>query len=70
MYAQIFQDMVVIAGMFFLRIGLPLLVVMRTGYLIRRRVEPAAVKEQFEGMVGIVQEHASQTVQAPIQPGR
>ena len=70
MYTQIFQDIVVIGGMFFLRIGLPLLIVMGTGYLIRRWVEPTAVKEQFEGMVRTVQEDVTQPVQAPVQHGR
>jgi hypothetical protein len=62
MNAQVFQDIVVIGGMFFLRIGLPLLIVMGIGYLVRRWLEPAAVKEQFEGMVGKVQEAASQPI--------
>ena len=70
MYTQIFQDIVVIGGMFFLRIGLPLLIVMGAGYLIRRWVEPTAVKEQFEGMVRTVQEDVTQPVQAPVQHGR
>jgi hypothetical protein len=70
MYTQIFQDIVVIGGMFFLRIGLPLLIVMGVGYLIRRWVEPTAVKEQFEGMVRTVQEDVTQPVQAPVQHGR
>ena len=62
MNAQIFQDIVAIGGMFFLRIGLPLLIVMGVGYLVRRGLEPTAVKEQFEGMVGKAQEPASQPV--------
>ena len=70
MYAQIFQDIVVIGGMFLLRIGLPLLIVMGAGYLIRRWVEPAAVKEQFEGMIGTVQEAASRPVQSAVQHER
>ena len=70
MYTQIFQDIVVIGGMFFLRIGLPLLIVIGAGYLIRRWAEPTAVKEQFEGMVRTVQEDVTQPVQAPIQHGR
>jgi len=39
MSAQIFQDIVVIGGMFFLRIGLPLLIVMGVGNLVRRWIE-------------------------------
>ena len=70
MYTQIFQDIVVIGGMSFLRIGLPLLIVIGAGYLIRRWVEPTAVKEQFEGMVRTVQEDVTQPVQAPVQHGR
>ena len=70
MYTQIFQDIVVIGGMFFLRIGLPLLIVIGAGYLIRRWVEPTAVKEQFEGMVRTVQEDVTQPVQAPVQQRR
>ena len=56
MNAQTVQDIFVIAGMFFLRIGLPLLLVMGIGYLIQRWLEPKAVKEQFEGMVRSAQE--------------
>lgn len=71
MNAQIFQDIVVIGGMFFLRIGLPLLIVMGAGYLVRRWVEPAAVQEQFEGMIGNAQEVASQPrVKAAVQRER
>ena len=70
MHTQIFQDIVVIGGMFFLRIGLPLLIVIGAGYLIRRWVEPTAVKEQFEGMVRTVQEDVTQPVQAPVQQRR
>ena len=70
MYTQIFQDMVVIGGMLFLRIALPLLIVIGAGYLIRRWVEPTAVKEQFEGMVRTVQEDVTQPVQAPVQQRR
>ena len=62
MNAQVFQDIVVIGGMFFLRIGLPLLIVMGVGYLVRRWLEPAAVQEQFEGMVGKAQEATSKPV--------
>jgi hypothetical protein len=53
---QTIQDVAVIAGMFFLRIGLPLLLVMGVGYLIQRWLEPKAVHEQFEGMLRNVQE--------------
>ena len=62
MNAQIFQDIVAIGGMFFLRIGLPLLIVMGVGYLVRRWLEPKAVKEQFEGMIGKAPEAASQPI--------
>ena len=60
MNAQIFQDIVAVGGMFFLRIGLPLLIVMGLGYLVRRWLEPKAVKEQFEGMVSKAPETASE----------
>ncbi len=56
MNGQTIQDIVVLAGMFFLRIGLPLLIVIGVGYLIQRWLEPVAVKEQFEGMVRTAQE--------------
>lgn len=56
MSAQTIQDILVVAGMFFLRIGLPLLIVMGIGYLIQRWLEPKAVHEQFEGMVRSAQE--------------
>jgi hypothetical protein len=56
MNAQTIQDIAVIAGMFFLRVGLPLLVVMGVGYLIQRWLEPKAVHEQFEGIIRNVQE--------------
>ena len=56
MSAQIFQDVVVIGEMFLLRIGLPLLIVMGAGYLIRRWLEPKVVQEQFEGIVRTAQE--------------
>jgi len=62
MNAQVFQDIVVIGGMFFLRIGLPLLIVMGVGYLVRRWLEPKAVKEQFEGMVSKAPEVESQPI--------
>jgi hypothetical protein len=56
MNTQTIQDILVIAGMFFLRIGLPLLIVMGIGYLIQRWLEPKAVHEQFEGMIRSAQE--------------
>lgn len=56
MNAQTIQDILVIAGMFFLRIGVPLLLVIGIGYLIQRWLEPKAVQEQFEGMVRSAQE--------------
>ncbi len=56
MSAQTWQDIGITVGMFFLRIGLPLLIVIGVGYLIRRWLEPAAVQEQFEGMVRSAQE--------------
>ena len=59
MSAQTIQDIIVIAGMFFLRIGLPLLVVVGIGYLIQRWLEPKAVHEQFEGLVRTAQENAA-----------
>ena len=62
MDGQTIQDILVIAGMFFLRIGLPLLVVMGIGYLIQRWLEPKAVHEQFEGMVRTAQERAAVSV--------
>jgi len=67
MFTQILQDIVVIGGMFFLRIGLPLLVVMGAGYLIRRWLEPKAIQEQFEGIVQTAQEDVPQRAQAPVQ---
>jgi len=67
MSAQIFQDIVVIGGMFFLRIGLPLLIVMGVGNLVRRWLEPMAIQEQFEGIVRTAQEQVAQPVQAPVQ---
>jgi hypothetical protein len=67
MSMQIFQDVVVIGGMFFLRIGLPLLIVIGVGNLIRRWLEPKAIQEQFEGIVRTVQEDVPQPVQAPVQ---
>jgi len=65
MSAQTIQDILVIAGMFFLRIGLPLLLVMGIGYLIQRWLEPKAVKEQFEGMVRTAQEQQAVTTARP-----
>ena len=62
MNAQTIQDIFVIAGMFFLRIGLPLLVVMGVGYLIQRWLEPKAVQEQFEGIVRSTHERAAASV--------
>jgi hypothetical protein len=56
MSGQTIQDIIVVAGMFFVRIGLPLLIVMGVGYLIQRWLEPKAVHEQFEGMVRSAQE--------------
>ncbi len=65
MSTQTIQDIIVIAGMFFLRVGLPLLIVIGVGYLIRRWLEPAAVQEQFEGMVRSAQEQ-----RAMVQTGK
>jgi len=62
MNAQTIQDIFVVAGMFFLRIGLPLLVVMGVGYLIQRWLEPKAVQEQFEGIVRSTHERAAASV--------
>ncbi len=67
MSTHIFQDIVVIGEMFFLRIGLPLLIVMGAGYLIQRWLEPKAIQEQFEGIVRTAQEDVPQPVQAPVQ---
>ena len=67
MSMQILRDIVVIGGMFFLRIGLPLLIVMGVGTLIRRWLEPKAIQEQFEGIVRTAQEDVPQPVQAPVQ---
>jgi len=65
MNAQTIQDILVIAGMFFLRIGVPLLLVMGIGYLIQRWQEPKAVQEQFEGMVRSAQERQAVAVGKP-----
>ena len=51
MNAQTMQDIFVIAGMFFLRVAAPMLVVIGIGYLIQRWLEPKAVHEQFEGII-------------------
>ena len=67
MSGQILQDIVVVGGMFFLRIVLPLMVVMGVGYLIRRWLEPQAVQEQFEGIVLTAQEDVPQPVEASVQ---
>ena len=56
MNAQTMQDIFVIAGMFFLRVAAPMLVVIGIGYLIQRWLEPKAVHEQFEGIVRNIQE--------------
>ncbi len=61
---QTIQDILVIGGMFFLRIGLPLLIVMGIGYLIQRWLEPKAVQEQFEGMVRSAQEQRASSATA------
>jgi len=65
MNGQTIQDILVIAGMFFLRIGLPLLLVMGIGYLIQRWLEPKAVHEQFEGMVRTAQERTAVSASQP-----
>ena len=62
MNAQTIQDIFIVAGMFFLRIGLPLIVVMGLGYLIQRWLEPKAVHEQFEGIVRSTHERAAASV--------
>ena len=59
MNGQTIQDILVIAGMFFLRIGLPLLIILGIGYLIQRWLEPKAVHEQFEGMIRSAQERTA-----------
>ena len=56
MVGQTVQDIIVIGGMFLLRIGLPLLIVVGVGYLIQRWLEPKAVQEQFDGIVRTAQE--------------
>ena len=70
MSAQIFQDIVVIGGMFFLRIGLPLLIVMGVGSLIQRWLEPKAIQEQFEGIVRTAQENVTQPAEAVVQQSK
>ena len=67
MSAQILQDIVVIGGMFFMRIVLPLLIVVGVGNLIRRWLEPKAIQEQFEGIVRTAQEDVPQPVQALVE---
>ena len=67
MSAQMFQDIGVIGGMFFLRIGLPLLAVMGVGSLIQRWLEPKATHEQFEAIVRTAQEQVAQPVEAAVQ---
>ena len=67
MSAQILQDIVVIGGMFLLRIVLPLLIVVGVANLIQRWLEPKAVQEQFEGIVRTAQEDVSESVKAPVQ---
>ena len=67
MSAQMFQDIGVIGGMFFLRIGLPLLAVMGVGSLIQRWLEPKATHEQFEAIVRTAQENVTQTAKAPVE---
>ncbi len=59
MSAQLFQDILAVGGMLVLRIGLPLVIILGAGYLIRRWLEPAAAREQFEGMVRTQQENAA-----------
>jgi hypothetical protein len=59
MNGQTIQDIFVIAGMFFLRIGLPVILVMGIGYLIQRWLEPKAVHEQFEGIVRTAHERTA-----------
>ena len=63
MNAQTVQDIFVVVGMFFLRIGLPLIVVMGVGFLIQRWLEPKAVQEQFEGIVRSTHERAAASTQ-------
>ena len=67
MSTQVFQDILVLGEMFFLRIALPLLIVMGVGSLIRRWLEPKATQEQFEGIVRTAQEDVPQRAQAPVQ---
>lgn len=63
MNAQTIQDIFVIAGMFFLRIVAPMLLVVGIGYLIQRWLEPKAVQEQFEGIIRNA--HEQQAVATP-----
>ncbi len=56
MNAQTIQDIIVIAGMFFLRVAAPMLLVVGIAYLIQRWLEPKAVHEQFEGIIRNTQE--------------
>jgi len=56
MNAQTIQDIFVIAGMFFLRVAAPMLLVIGIAYLIQRWLEPKAVHEQFEGIIRNTQE--------------
>ncbi len=65
MNSQLIQDIIVIAGMFFLRIGLPLILVMGIGYLIQRWLEPKAVQEQFEGIVRTAHERTAASTGKP-----
>jgi hypothetical protein len=62
MNGQTIQDIFVITGMFLLRIGLPLVLVMGVGYLIQRWLEPKAVQEQFEGLVRTAHERSAVAV--------
>ena len=62
MNTQTIQDIFVIAGMFVLRIGLPLVIVVGIGYLIQRWLEPKVVHEQFEGMIRSAQEQTAEPV--------
>lgn len=64
MNAQLIQDIAVLGGMFFLRLGLPVLIVLGTGVLLRRWLEPKATREQFEGIIRSAQENATTDAEA------
>ena len=70
MSAQIFQDILVLGGMFFLRIALPLLIVVGVGSLIQRWLEPKATQEQFEAIVRTAQENVALPAEVNVQQSK